>query len=40
LAICKGILDAHHGLIEIVGGAAGTVVRVTLPLDARPAEAA
>jgi len=39
LAICKGIVDAHGGLIEIVGAPAGTVVRVTLPLDARPTEA-
>jgi len=38
LAICKGIVDAHDGRIEIIGVAAGTVVRVTLPLDARPTE--
>jgi signal transduction histidine kinase/ABC-type multidrug transport system ATPase subunit len=39
LAICKGIVDAHHGLLEIVDVPAGTVVRVTLPLDARPSDA-
>jgi signal transduction histidine kinase/ABC-type multidrug transport system ATPase subunit len=39
LAICKGIVDAHHGVIEIAEAPAGTLVRVTLPLDARPAEA-
>ena len=39
LAICKGIVDAHDGLLEIVGAPAGTLVRVTLPLDARPARA-
>ena len=38
LAICKGIVDAHDGLIEIAGASAGTVVRVTLPLDARPTD--
>ena len=36
LAICKGIVDAHHGLLEIVDVPTGTVVRVMLPLDARP----
>ena len=39
LAICKGIVDAHDGLIEIIEAPAGTLVRVSLPLDARPAEA-
>lgn len=36
LAICKGIVDAHQGRLEIVGGATGTVVRVALPLDLEP----
>ena len=36
LAICKGIVDAHQGRLEIVGGAPGTIVRVALPLDAEP----
>jgi signal transduction histidine kinase len=38
LAICKGIVDAHDGRMEIIEATAGTVVRVTLPLDARPTE--
>jgi len=36
LAICKGIVDAHRGRLEIVGVATGTVVRVALPLDLEP----
>ncbi len=36
LAICKGIVDAHQGRLEIVGVAVGTVVRVALPFDLEP----
>ena len=36
LAICKGIVDAHEGRLEIIGAPAGTVVRVALRLDPEP----
>lgn len=39
LSICKGIVEAHHGRLEIVDVASGALLRVTLPLDVEPAGA-
>lgn len=40
LTICQGIVAAHNGTIEALAGehGAGTVIRITLPLDAIPNE--
>ena len=39
LAICRGILDAHGGSIDALGGVAGTgtTIRIELPLQQPPA---
>jgi signal transduction histidine kinase len=40
LSICKSIVEAHGGSLDIVGVPYGALLRVTLPVDPGPAEAA
>jgi two-component system sensor histidine kinase KdpD len=38
LAICQGMMGAHGGVVEALGGedGIGTIIRITLPLIAPP----